>query len=217
MRPDFEDLPFFERPDLTPYLIHLTKNTKADDDYSAYNNLVNILMSGKIWGSENQKNKGFIKGPHPAACFMDVPFYALKYILNGKNSDPVDPRYEAFGVFVTKKNAYRKGCRPVLYLSDMEKKQLCIPQDDLWRVVRFEASDDGWISWLHEREWRCKGNYVLPRDAGVLVKNSSYVERLNNRLREEPTEFEVHPRTIIPLTILCQGLPQLPKSKAKRK
>ena len=25
MRPEFEDLPFFERPNLTPYLIHLTK------------------------------------------------------------------------------------------------------------------------------------------------------------------------------------------------
>ena len=63
MRPEFEDLPFFERPDLTPYLIHLTKNTKADD-YSAYNNLVNILLTGKVWGSD--KEKGFIKSPHPA-------------------------------------------------------------------------------------------------------------------------------------------------------
>jgi hypothetical protein len=57
--PDFEDLPFFERPDLTPYLIHLTKNTKADDDYSAFENLVSILQNGEIWGSK--KEKGFIK------------------------------------------------------------------------------------------------------------------------------------------------------------
>jgi hypothetical protein len=35
--PEFEDLPFFERPDLSPYLVHLTKNTRVDDDYSAYN------------------------------------------------------------------------------------------------------------------------------------------------------------------------------------
>lgn len=215
MRPGFEDLPFFERPDLTPYLIHLTKNTKADDDYSAYNNLVNILLAGKIWGSE--KERGFIKGPHSAACFMDVPFYSLKYMLNDENSDPIDPRYEAFGVFVTKKHAYRKGCRPVLYLSDVEKMQLCIPQDELWRVVRFEASDNGWISWLHEREWRCKGDYELPPDAGVLVKNSGYAERLSLRLKKDGQKFKVHPRAIIPLTILCQGLPQLPSSEKKEK
>ena len=46
--PDFEELPFFERLDLTPYLIHLTKNTKAKDDCSAFDNLVNILRTGRI-------------------------------------------------------------------------------------------------------------------------------------------------------------------------
>jgi hypothetical protein len=214
-RPEFEDLPFFERPDLTPYLIHLTKNTKASDEFSAFDNLVSILQRGEIWGSD--KKKGFVKGPNDASCFMDVPFHALKYILNEQNSSPDDPRYEAFGVFVTKKHAYQEGCRPVLYLSNQESERLCIPKDELWRVVRFEAGDEGWISWLHEREWRCKGNYQLPRNAAVLVRNSSYVERLNKRIRKEPKEFKVHPRAIIPLTILCQGLPQLPKSDTKRK
>ena len=215
MRPEFEDLPFFERPDLTPFLIHLTKNTKADDEYSAFDNLVSILQHGEIWGSDTKK--GFVKGPHSAACFMDVPFYSLKYILNEENSAPNDPRYEAFGVFVTKRHAYKQGCRPVLYLSNEESRQLCIPRDQLWRVVRFEADDEGWISWLHEREWRCKGSYQLPPNAGVLVKNSSYVERLNERIWKKPKDFKIHPKTVIPLTILCQGLPLLPRSEKKRK
>ncbi len=213
--PDFEDLPFFDRPDLTPYLIHLTKNTKASDDFSAFENLVSILQTGKVRGSD--KEKGFIKGPNSAACFMDVPFYSLKYILNEENSSPSDPRYEAFGVFVTKKTAYAKGCRPVLYLSNTEIGQLCIPESQLWRVVRFEAGNNGWISWLHEREWRCKGDYLLPPNAGVLVKNSKYAERLNQRLNKEHDEFKVQPRTIIPLTVLCQGLPQLPSRPRTRK
>lgn len=67
MRPEFEDLLFFERPDLTPYLIHLTKNTKADDDYSAYNNLVNILLTGKIWGSEKRAT---IHQGSPLRCLL---------------------------------------------------------------------------------------------------------------------------------------------------
>src|SRR5437773_8569908 len=132
--PEFEDLPFYERPDLTPYLVHLTKNTKQEDHFSAFENLVNILQEGKVRGSKS--NKGFIKGPNRAACFMDVPFAALKYVLNPRDSNPENPRYEPYGIVVTKKYAYRHGCRPVLYLSDKETKDLGIPRDELWRVVR---------------------------------------------------------------------------------
>ena len=102
-------------------------------------------------------------------------------------------------------------------MSDREIKKLCIPKYELWRVVRFEASDEGWISWLHEREWRSRGDYELPTNAGVLVRNWKYVERLNKLLSSKPKKFEVHPRAIIPLTILCQGLPHLPRTDKKRK
>ena len=34
--PEFEDLPFYDRPDLTPYLVHLTKNSKKEDGFSAF-------------------------------------------------------------------------------------------------------------------------------------------------------------------------------------
>jgi hypothetical protein len=115
--PGFEDLPFFERPDLTPYLIHLTKNTEAEDGYSAFDNLVSILKTGKVWGS-----KEFIKGPNRAACFMDVPFYCLKYILNEENMNSQRPRYEPFGVFVTKQDAYRKRCRPGGFVNKCVKR-----------------------------------------------------------------------------------------------
>ena len=47
--PEFEELPFFKRPDLTPYLVHLTKNTKSENDRSAFKNLVNILRTCAHW------------------------------------------------------------------------------------------------------------------------------------------------------------------------
>jgi hypothetical protein len=170
--PQFDELPFNARPDLSPYLIHLTKNTAKEDEFSAFENLVNILKTGSIWGSKT--SKGFIKGPHRATCFMDVPFQALKYILTPENADPQNPRYEPYGVILTKKYAYEHGCRPVLYLSDEETKQLGIPRDELWRVVRFEVSKKGWICWLHEREWRSKGSFNLPsKIQAVLVKNTN--------------------------------------------
>lgn len=53
--PAFDDLPFNKRPDLSPYLIHLTKNTEALDDFSAYKNLVSILKTGRIFGSKPAK------------------------------------------------------------------------------------------------------------------------------------------------------------------
>ena len=131
------DLPFFERPDLSPYLVHLTKNTNKEDEYSAFDNLVNILNLGEVWGSNTKK--GFIKGPSKAACFMDIPLSSLKYALTAQNSDPEKPRYEPYGVLVTKNYAYKHGCRPVMYLSNDELKAINVPDQELWRVVRLEG------------------------------------------------------------------------------
>jgi hypothetical protein len=203
--PAFDDLPFNARPDLTPYLLHLTKNTKAADQYSAYDNLVSILKNGEVWGSDPKQ--GMIKGGHKAACFMDVPFASLKYVLTAENTDPKDPRYEPYGIAVTKQYAYNHGCRPVLYLSNQEIAALKIPKPELWRVVRFEVSKRGWISWLHEREWRSKGSFKLPKSIqAAFVRNTEQAKRLTGELADEPDQFKCVPRSVIPLTVLCQGL-----------
>lgn len=202
--PDFEDLPFNERPDLTPYIVHLTRHSKPKNGKTAFENLVGILKSGKIIGT---KISGKIKGPNPASCFMDVPFAALKYVLNPRDSNPERPRYEPYGIFVTKRYAHKHGCRPVLYLSDEEVVTLRIPLSELWRVVRFEVSKQGWISWLHEREWRCKGNFLMPsKFYGVLVKTAVEADKLTKMIHEEPDDFKAKPRSVIPLEVVCQGL-----------
>jgi hypothetical protein len=203
--PAFDDLPFNVRPDLSPYLIHLTKNTESKNDRSAYDNLVNILETGTVNGS--RPRQGMIKGNRRAACFMDVPFASLKYVLTPENTRQDDPRYEPYGVAVTKSFSYKHGCRPVLYLSNDELNELGIPRDELWRVVRFEATRDGWISWLHEREWRCKGNFELPTTIhAAFVRNSSEAEKLTKDLAKYPKDFACRPRSVIPMTVLCQGL-----------
>lgn len=204
---DLRELVFYKRPDLTPFLIHLTKNTSSVDDYSAYDNLVSILRTGDIWGSDTEK--GFIKGPNNAACFMDVPFSALKFILDKHNADPQNPRYEPYGVVVSKKYAYANGCRPVLYLSNEEHQRIGIPGDELWRVVRFEPSASGMISWIHEREWRCKGTFSLPKNPyAVLVRTPKEAAALSKSLLEEG-DFKSVPQSVLPLQIMCQGLPYL--------
>jgi hypothetical protein len=206
--PKFDELPFNARPDLTPYLIHLTKNTTAEDEYSAFKNLKSILMSGEIWGSD--KKKGFIKGPNKAACFMDVPFSALKYVLTPENTDPAKPRYEPYGIILTKKAAYARGCRPVLYLSNDETTALNVPDSELWRVVRFEVTEGDWISWLHEREWRCKGDLTLPKGVpAVLVKTPLEAAELTrdiHRAMAKNKPWACTPLSVIPLEVVCQGL-----------
>ncbi|HXC37849.1 MAG TPA: hypothetical protein VN667_02805 [Burkholderiales bacterium] len=202
------DLPFFERPDLSPYLVHLTKNTNKEDEYSAFDNLVSILKLGEVWGSNTKK--GFVKGPNKAACFMDIPLSSLKYVLTAQNSDPEKPRYEPYGVLVTKTYAYKHGCRPVMYLSTDELQAIDVPNQELWRVVRLEGVDGTTVNWIHEREWRCKGSFRLSSNPhAVLVKNVADAKRLRGLIEDEPKSFKARPSSIIPLTVLCQGLPYL--------
>ncbi|MCY4385695.1 MAG: hypothetical protein OXC18_01185 [Desulfurellaceae bacterium] len=200
------DFPFYDRPDLTPFLVHLTKNSEDENGRSAYKNLVNILQTGKILGSGTKK--GFIKGPNRAACFMDIPFAALKHVLNEENADPENPRYEPYGVVVTKKNAYRKGCRPVLYLSNAELERIEIPEQELWRVVRLEGVEERDVNWLHEREWRAKTDFKLPPNAfAALVSSPAEARKLTRHIQRYTDKFQVKPASIIPLKVLCQGLP----------
>ena len=144
---DSNALPFFQRPDLSPFLVHLTKNTVAEDEFDAFANLVSILKTGEVFGSTTKK--GFIKGKSSASCFMDIPLSSLKYILNEANTDPSQPRYEPFGIVVSKEYAYKSGCRPVLYLSDTELKALQIPQNELWRGVKLEGVDGKRVNWWY--------------------------------------------------------------------
>lgn len=84
-RLDFKDLAFFERPDLTPYLIHLTKNTKAQ--------VMSILRSTipsafcrqeEFWGSD--KKEGFVKGPLRASLHIpwSQPISLTNWRRNGR-------------------------------------------------------------------------------------------------------------------------------------
>lgn len=199
-------LPFFERPDLSPFLVHLTKNTIEQDEFAAFDNLVNILKTGKIWGSDTKK--GFVKGPNKAACFMDIPLSSLKYVLNESNTNPKTPRYEPFGIVVSKKYAYSHGCRPVMYLSNDELEKIDVPKSEMWRVVRFEGVEGSSINWVHEREWRCKKHFSMPsRVRSVLVKDIKSAKKLQKLLNDYPSDFKAPPSSIIPLNVMCQGLP----------
>lgn len=196
---DAYDLPFFERPDLTPFIVHLTKKS---GESTGFDNLVNILKSGIIRGSGHKP--GNVAGPHTASCFMDVPLSSLKYVLHKRNSR----RYGPYGVLISKIFAYKHECRPVLYMTKKERKTL-LKKEEWWRAVALEGVTGKKTNWLHEREWRAKGDFSLPSPTlrAVFVKTTREAEELQNMIAENPKEFSVKPRAILPLSIVCQGLP----------
>lgn len=68
---------------------------------------------------------------------------------------------------------------------------------------------------MHEREWRCKGNFELPCKTkknicpfklGVLVKTYRDVLKLQKEMKDYSNDFDVEISTILPLDIICQGL-----------
>lgn len=137
---------------------------------------------------------------------MDVPFASLKYVLTPENTKPSEPRYEPYGIVVGKASGYNRGLRPVLYLSDEEVQRLGIPKAEEWRVVRLEKRDDGWVNWVHEREWRCEGDYNLrTRVPAVIVRSLAAAKQLRERLSDEPDEFKCVPDAILPANMICQG------------
>lgn len=198
--PTFDELPFQIRPDLSPYLFHFTKRS-SENGKSALDNLCNILETGIISGTN-----GFIKGPNSASCFMDVPLMALKYVFTKQSTKPDSPPYEPYGIMVAKQDAYERGVRPVLYLSDKEIRELGIQEAHSWRIVKLELnpSNKNWICWLHEREWRKMGDFSIPTDMAVLVKTSSEAQQLSELIKKG--KYKCNPRTVLPLNIICQGL-----------
>lgn len=124
-----------------------------------------------------------------------------------------DPRYEPYGIFYTKNTLYNEaGARPVLYLSDAELRLLSIPEQEYWRVVKFDLSSKSLTSWIHEREWRIKGDFILTKAAGVLVKTAEEAFKISQLTQNNRELFKTMPHAIIPLELICQGLPYSDKN-----
>jgi hypothetical protein len=59
---------------------------------------------------------------------------------------------------------------------------------------------------LHEREWRCKGSFKLPPGSvAALVRNTYDAKRLAEQIEKKRKKIKCIPRSIIPLSVVCQG------------
>jgi hypothetical protein len=92
-----------------------------------------------------------------------------------------------------------------------------IVDDFLWRVVRLEVGKTGWISWLHEREWRVRDDFELPSNPiAALVHTPKEVMRLLKILLGNPKAFSAKPQCILPFRVICQGLIYTHEQQARK-
>lgn len=101
------------RTDISPYLIHFTKDTSTD---LAFQRLQKILEDGFLIGGSE-----FIKGKYKCVCFSETPETQIeKGLVNPRNYS----RYSPFGILVSKKWLFSQGGRPVIYQPEEEYEYL---------------------------------------------------------------------------------------------
>lgn len=182
---------------------------------SAFEILLKILTDGHIrttWAF--RKGRPTIYGPRAAACFTEMPLYALIEYAKTRSIESVGP----YAIAVPKEELFRAGARPVIYgLSGIHREQTSrdsenkgwprklesdcgISEKEQFRYVAMSHEPGRIIDWSHEREWRwvdhldqcsCPGIPIWLADEPfsfsevyVVVPSNTEVEPVLNLLRE---------------------------------
>lgn len=129
----------------------------------------NILAEGRLIGSN-----AYIRGGHRCICFTEAPIgevVSLFKLAELAAEGGLRPKYEPFGVAVTKNWLFSRGGRPVIYQRDAEYETL--PDSIRYRHVRYNPIAGVDFTW--EREWRiCAEELRLdPKHTLVVVPSSA--------------------------------------------
>lgn len=70
---------------------------------------------------------------------------------------------------------------------NVEELKMQLNEENYWRIVALDYTDKNEIiDWMHEREWRIKGDYVFDYcDIEVIVKNGFYYKKFIRRCIDE--------------------------------
>lgn len=141
------------REDISDYLFHFTKGKNA------------FQTLCEIWNERSLKDpckRGYI-------CFTEAPITAL-YNMFQIFERYDEPMYAPYGIGIKKDLLYEKGCRPVIYGTNDDFKNL--PQEFGWRCVEYLPYKNDY-TWL--REWRLKQSSfeLLPKECIIITKTES--------------------------------------------
>lgn len=160
------------RRDLGNLLFHFTRAVPADDGFlsgktlpktSAFSALFEILKDGQLRGSN-----GCIKGGDNCICFTEAPISEIVSLFNLAKITVQGgevPRYEPYGIAVSKKWLFKQGGRPVIYQPASEYEA---PPDELkHRHVTYDPTKGIDFTW--EREWRVKASALTLNPVEALI------------------------------------------------
>jgi hypothetical protein len=133
------------------------------------NALENILLERRLVGSN-----AYIRGGHRCVCFTEAPISEVVSLFRLSElaaEGGLRPKYEPYGVAVTKEWLFARGGRPAIYQSDAEYELL--PEAIRYRHVRYDPTAGIDFTW--EREWRlCADELQLePQHTLVVVPSSA--------------------------------------------
>jgi hypothetical protein len=168
------------RRDIGNLLFHFTRAPEKDFivktfdgekkySKSALSVLNKILAEGELKGTS-----AWIKDSSKCVCFTEAPISelsALFALVNIAASEDQRPRYEPYGIAVSKEWLFEKGGRPVIY--DRKDLYYALPKEMKCRYVDYNPNKN--IDYTWEREWRIKTEELKldPKNTLVIVPDSS--------------------------------------------
>ncbi|MHB8276469.1 MAG: hypothetical protein ACYDIA_02290 [Candidatus Humimicrobiaceae bacterium] len=168
VRRDMGNLLFhFTRAPEGKFIVAKTRVGELGMSASAYSVLNKILYEESLKGSSK-----WTYGKN-CICFTEAPIIEFNSIftLNEIASSIKErPRYEPFGIAVSKKWLYEKGGRPVIY--DHPDNINLLPDDLKYRFVPYDPVNG--IDYTWEREWRMNADFLKldPKHTLVVVPTS---------------------------------------------
>lgn len=135
-------------------------------DADAFSVLLNIIrLGGLLSGYSFRGGRTTIYGGKPAICATEMPIYSFsEYVRKRGKADEVS----AYGIAFLKSEFYEAGGRPVIYGLTLNENvsyrennsfsrifnESVLPLQEQFRYVAYSPTNDKWIDWSHEREWR---------------------------------------------------------------
>lgn len=145
-----------------------------------------ILYEGKIIGTSK-----WTYGEN-CICFTEAPiqeFNSIFSLIEIASSKEERPRYEPYGIAVSKKWLFQKGGRPVIY--DHPKSIEDCPKSQKYRFVPYDPIQGVDFTW--EREWRIKTDSLEldPKETMVIVPTSDEAFEIVYELADLEQEWDV--------------------------
>ena len=150
--------------------------------------LIKILHEGLLRGS------GRWSGGRDCVCFTEAPIQELNAVFSlvaFASSEAERPRYEPYGIAVSKQWLFAQGGRPVIY--DHPESEAELPETLRYRLVSYDPSVSHDFTW--EREWRIETEALAldPRHTLVVVPTADEAFEIVNEFADQAPDYDNEP------------------------